>query len=126
MNIYAKDGDKVIFTNKGGYPHEQEAALEFLKVGETYTVLRTYVDRSSTKVFLREVPEEWFNSCQFEDSQDQMQKAASVDINCWWVYHKGICPNCHADMNAFHPAQNIANHFSGDCVKQGWVKEFLK
>lgn len=64
MNIYAPPGTKVVFRGRGGYPPELEEAKAFLKAGEVYTVRRTIVGRSETKVYL-EGFEKPFNSVQF-------------------------------------------------------------
>ncbi len=67
MDIYAKPGTKVKFTNPdAGYEHDQLVARENLKVGNTYTILEIHVGGFHTNVFLREVPSVPFNSVMFE------------------------------------------------------------
>lgn len=69
MDIYAKQGTKVVFSHpKAGYTHHQEVAAQHLKEGETYTVDHTEVDRWHTDVFLSEVPGVAFNSVHFDDA----------------------------------------------------------
>lgn len=67
MNIYARYGDKVRFTGKDGYPHENQYANEILTVGGIYTIDHTNVHSSSTSIQLVEFPNEFFNSVMFED-----------------------------------------------------------
>lgn len=68
MNIYAKDGDKVICsTLDAGYEHHKEVANQYLEVGKIYTVEYTIVDSWHTDVYLKEFPEINFNSVFFED-----------------------------------------------------------
>ena len=70
MDIYAKEGTKVVVTGdsiENGYDCVKEHARKFLKVGQTYTVDCTVVDEYSTDVYLKEFPDEVFNSVSFED-----------------------------------------------------------
>ena len=67
MNIHAKKGTKVVFSNpSAGYDPDQETARKYLTVGETYTVERTEIHDWCTYVFLEEVPGVAFNSVIFE------------------------------------------------------------
>ena len=44
MNIYAKEGDKIVFCNpNNGYPHQRERAAEHLVINAIYTVDHTDV-----------------------------------------------------------------------------------
>jgi len=72
MNIYAKQGDKVIYLNQNGSTREQEHANKFLEEGEIYTVHETDVHDWYTYVLLEEVPGEWFNSVLFEDYMEDI------------------------------------------------------
>jgi hypothetical protein len=68
MNIYAKKGDKVVFSNPdAGYAPDQESAQKHLEVGKIYTVKRTIPGSWRTTVILKEVPSIGFNSCLFDD-----------------------------------------------------------
>lgn len=67
MNIYARRGDKVVFTGRNGYPVENARARSILMINRVYTVKRTDVHSSSTSVYLEEVPNESFNSVMFKD-----------------------------------------------------------
>ena len=67
MGIYAEKGTRVKFTGKNGYEHDKEHANKYLKVGETYTVENNYVSGWHTDVWLKEVPNEKFNSVHFKD-----------------------------------------------------------
>lgn len=70
MNIYAKEGDKVVFLNENGYDHEPEYARECgLVEGETYTVECTEVGGWRTEVYLQEFPGKSFNSVMFRDAE---------------------------------------------------------
>lgn len=70
MNIYAKNGDKVIVTNlskNNGYSVDKEKVAKYLKVGIPYEVLETHPEDFNTDVTLKEFPEFSFNSVMFED-----------------------------------------------------------
>ncbi len=66
MDIYAEEGKRVKYTGKNGYEYDKEHANKHLKVGEIYTVENTYVSGWHTDVWLKEVPNEKFNSVHFE------------------------------------------------------------
>ena len=71
MDIYAEENTKVTVTEnsiKNGYDNVEEHARKFLKVGETYTIDHTEVDGWSTAVYIKEFPDELFNSVSFEDA----------------------------------------------------------
>lgn len=68
MNIYAKEGDKVIFCNpKNGYDCDKNQCAKHLKVNQVYTVDFTDVGQSSTRVYLKEFHNVSFNSVMFDD-----------------------------------------------------------
>jgi hypothetical protein len=68
MNIYAKEGDKVVYAYpENGYKPEQEKAAKMLELGKTYTVQATDVDSWATQVYLKEFTNVAFNSVLFED-----------------------------------------------------------
>lgn len=68
MNIYAKEGDKVVcYTFDAGYAYHQEIANKYLVIGQVYTIDHTEVDSWHTDVYLKEFPEVKFNSVFFED-----------------------------------------------------------
>lgn len=71
MNIYAKKGDRVIFSHpKAGYYYDQQTASKYLKLGEIYTVELTNVGGFSTRVYLQEFKDISFNSVHFEDVKE--------------------------------------------------------
>ena len=78
MNIRAEHGTKVFVTEKSlknGYNCDGEKAKKFLKIGETYTVDYTDVDRCNTDVYLIEFPNISFNSvciCDDDDKDDTL------------------------------------------------------
>ena len=68
MNIYARDGDLIIFNHpNAGYDPDQKKARELLTIDSIYTVERTEVDSWHTNVYLKEFPGEVFNSVLFDD-----------------------------------------------------------
>lgn len=68
MDIHAKNGSKVVFSNPtNGYTHHQKTAAEHLEVGQEYAVDYTVVSNFHTDVFLIEVSGVAFNSVLFED-----------------------------------------------------------
>lgn len=71
MNIYAEEGHKVIVTEdsiRNGYASVEEHARKHLQVDKTYTVDYIEVGDWSTKVYLKEFPNETFNSVSFENA----------------------------------------------------------
>jgi hypothetical protein len=69
MNIYAKEGDKVVCqTLRAGYTNDFEK--KHLEIGKQYTVERTVVYNWRTEVFLKEIPGIAFNSVFFKDFKE--------------------------------------------------------
>ena len=67
MDIYAKKGTKIKFTNpNNGRAHDQETAKKHLTVGHDYTVKATDVSDWHTDVFIKEIPGVAFNVVMFE------------------------------------------------------------
>ena len=56
---------KVKYTGEGGHEHHKEHANKYLKVGEIYTIDYTDVGEWHTDVYLKEVPNQAFNSVHF-------------------------------------------------------------
>lgn len=74
MNIYAKKGDKVVFTHpNAGNEHHQQLASKYLKLNETYTIDHTDVGGWHTSVYIQEVPDVRFNSVLFEDAPNSQK-----------------------------------------------------
>lgn len=68
MNIYAKEGHKVVAEYLDwGYDSDAEKANKFLVKGQVYTVEYTDVYSCNTNVYLKEFPNIYFNSVHFED-----------------------------------------------------------
>jgi len=68
MNIYTIPGAKVIFSYPtNGYDGDNLIGRQYLTVGYEYTVQRVSIGRSSSRVYLKEVPDIGFNTCMFED-----------------------------------------------------------
>ena len=71
MDINSPEGTKVkvLIDEKGqimnGYDHDKFHAQKHLDPSQTYTVDRTEVHSCHTKVFLKEIPNESFNSVHF-------------------------------------------------------------
>jgi hypothetical protein len=89
MNIYAKEGDKVIVTEEGignGYDGDKRHAEKYLEVGNIYTIDSIEVSGWSTVVNLKEFPEQCFNSVHFEDykepktKKDKVKKSKEVKV----------------------------------------------
>ena len=74
MNIYAKHGDKVIFTSYHGTDYHQKKAKEILKVGEVYEVDFTNVYNAHTDVKLIGL-DGLFNSVLFSPVEAEREKA---------------------------------------------------
>ena len=68
MDIQSTKGTKIIYTGEGGYDSDKEHAAKYLKLNETYTVEKTEISQSSTKVILQEFPDQKFNSVHFDDT----------------------------------------------------------
>lgn len=98
MNIYAKSGDKVIFSFPGsGYEYHQETAKEHLVLNETYTVDYTEVHSWFTEVYLKEVPGVAFNSVLFASDEKNIEKGSEMA-----VYRV----NMRVSYQAGHPGMN--------------------
>ena len=87
MNIYALENHKVKLTTINvGYEYQKEDLKKYLKLGKIYTVQKTDVYSSFTKVYLKEVPDVGFNSVCFEDvneqSPDDDKKHLNYYSNC--------------------------------------------
>lgn len=67
MNIRSPEGTLVRFTGIGGYDGCNSHAKAHLVVGETYTVLDIDVHSSISYVYLKEVPNQNFNTVMFEE-----------------------------------------------------------
>ena len=70
MEIYSPEGTKVLYTGKGGYNGCKEHSSKYLTIGQIYTVACTEVYSSISYVYLKEVPQERFNTVQFESVDD--------------------------------------------------------
>lgn len=74
MDIYAKEGDLVIVTEKSaksGLEEDVANVGKHLKIGKVYTVERTEVGGWCTDVILKEVPGVRFNSVNFVDFKNK-------------------------------------------------------
>ncbi|MEL1246321.1 hypothetical protein AAEO56_18760 [Flavobacterium sp. DGU11] len=84
MNIYALKGHKVRCSDlDNGYEYQQEIARRHLVLGEVYTIDKTEVGSSSTKVMLQEVPGVFFNSVFFDDVVPQGQADDKAHPDYW-------------------------------------------
>ena len=68
MNIYAKEGGKVIFLGYNGYDDELAHAKKILEIGKEYTVYYTEIYGWSSTVCLKEFPSYDFNTVMFKDA----------------------------------------------------------
>jgi len=72
MNIYAKSGTKIRYTNESISAERYVGNSDFpaskiLTLGDTYTLEVAYAGDSTTEVFLKEFPGIRFNSVLFEE-----------------------------------------------------------
>ena len=68
-NIHAQEAIKVKVTEesiKSGYKSVEKHARRFLKVGETYTIDCIIIHGWTTYVYLKDIPNQVFNSVSFE------------------------------------------------------------
>ena len=87
MNIYALKGHKIKFSHpEGGWPYDQKKAKTHLEVGNTYTVDHTVVHRSSTDVYLEEIPNTYFNSVMFDDVEPQDEEKNKLHSD-YYLHH---------------------------------------
>ena len=82
MDIYAKEGDKIVFAHPNwGYPHDQKLARDLLVVGKEYTVEKCDVSSFTTSVYLKEVSGFSFNSVLFDDVTGHYKEPYSDTID---------------------------------------------
>lgn len=82
MNIYAKNGDKVVFLNRNGYDRDPKNACERgLVEGGVYTVEQTEVGGWHTNVYLKEFPEHRFNSVMFRDADESVDDSDETHLD---------------------------------------------
>lgn len=82
MDIYAKEGDKIVFAHPNwGYPHDQKLARDLLVVGKEYTVEKCDVSSFTTSVYLKEVSGFYFNSVLFDDVTGHYKEPYSDTID---------------------------------------------
>ena len=68
MNIYAGYGDRVRFTGRNGWGHQQEEAKKYFEVGDILIVAYVEVSQSSSTVYFVGIPDKGFNTVMFEDA----------------------------------------------------------
>ncbi|CAM3878011.1 hypothetical protein COLU111180_12130 [Cohnella lubricantis] len=72
MDIFAREGHKVVFLNLNGHDDDPlEARKAGLVEGGIYTVEQTDVHPYHTNVYLKEFPNKHFNSVMFRDATDE-------------------------------------------------------
>lgn len=77
MNIFALKGHKIKVTENflnRGREYDKLQAKKYLEKDKLYTVERTLVSGSWTRVWLQEIPKVGFNSVHFEDAVRQDPK----------------------------------------------------
>lgn len=72
MDIYTKNGTKVIYTGKNGYEADREKANQYLEVGKEYTVMSVDIGSSMSYVQLEECPEKCFNTVMFDEKEKEI------------------------------------------------------
>ena len=66
-SLFCRHGDRVKYAfPTNGLEFDREIANAYLRIGETYTVDEIHVGRSSSSIWLAEVPDMPFNSVLFE------------------------------------------------------------
>jgi hypothetical protein len=68
MDIHAKPGHKVVFTNKNGTEFQQTAARSLIVPGDVYTVKHVEIGNWCSYVMLTETGDALFNTVMFEDA----------------------------------------------------------
>jgi hypothetical protein len=67
MSIFSRQGMKVVYKNRNGYPIQRDIANKFLVEGKTYTVDHVIRGRSASIVVLAEFPTQQFNTVMFDN-----------------------------------------------------------
>lgn len=65
MNVYTAPNCTIKYEAINGYPIELEYANKYLTKGVVYTVQKCEVGRSSSVVYLNEIPDKSFNTVHF-------------------------------------------------------------
>lgn len=79
MRINAPQGQMVIYTDSNGFESDRIHARKYLEVGNKYTVKETIVGSSYTIVFLKELPEERFNSVMFKEVEPILKEVETIE-----------------------------------------------
>ena len=79
MRINAPEGQKVKYTEDGGYEAQHEQARRHLVINGEYTVERTKVGSWNSDVYLLEVPGTPFNTCMFEEIEPYLEEVETVE-----------------------------------------------
>ena len=85
MNIYAKNGDLVVSTDRNGTDYDKEKVLKYLEVGGVYTVDHTEVGGYHTDVYLKGCTGIAFNSVCFIDykptePEEKKEKIGEISV----------------------------------------------
>lgn len=68
MNIYAKKGDRIKFSfPDNGSEFDKKEAKKYLKLNNIYTVEKTDIGNWHTEIYIKEIPNIFFNSVMFSD-----------------------------------------------------------
>lgn len=117
MNIYAKEGDKVICsTHNAGYDIEKEKVKKYLVIGQEYTIDCTVVDNWSTDVYLQEFPDIPFNSVFFED--------AVKEPVTYWLWYWGVDQNNtsrHSPPTRFSNFEGMKTYSAQHGATHHWI-----
>lgn len=65
LDLTERRGDKIIFTENGGYKSKQDYAKRVLKIGEIYVVDSMTITNFNSNVELKEFPGALFNTTMF-------------------------------------------------------------
>lgn len=123
MDIYSKEDTKVRYTGKGGYDSDKAFADRFLIVGNVYTVQFTDVGGFHTDVYLKQFPNEAFNSVMFENCEtpEELEK----------VYYLakppiGIVPRSINDQKRLLRVKEAIERYTAEFlhIPIEWVEEY--
>lgn len=69
MRINVPEGTRVKFMNENGYDRERERAARILSIEDTYTIDWIEIGGWRTEIYLKEFPNESFNSVMFKEAE---------------------------------------------------------
>jgi hypothetical protein len=128
MNIYAKNGAKVIYSNPtGGYPADCEDAKKHLKLISIYTVDHTHVGGFDTRVYLKEVEGKCFNSCLFVDYAEKKAEEVktSPEPELWICPKAKECPEFAGTLTEYKCKYGFPHEQGGMMKIKNGTKKYI-